>query len=115
MPIDTDPAPGFLATSGTTTYPDATDDGTTTAGSSIVLDKNVTVLESMVVEDPGSANGTITIANHAGTKTIVIPILTAAPQPMHWGPYGKKLAGWTGIRAALTGTGMKVRILFRYS
>lgn len=109
------PSWSVLATSGTTTYPSfTTQDGTTTAGSSSVLSTQMECIESIVVENAGSADGTLTISDHAAGKSIVIPIPTAAPRDMHWGPYGMKMiTPWIGLAAALTGTAMKVRVVFR--
>lgn len=110
----------FAVASGATSYPvRSTPDGTGTAGSSDFLSASGIILEGYVVEAEGSADGVLTISDHAGTAgtDINIDIQTNAASVVRatgaqFGPHGIAVP-WTGIRAALTGTGQRVRVIFR--
>jgi hypothetical protein len=106
------PAPSLLATSGTTTYPvNQPSDGTVTQASSDFATARIKSIESIIIEDPGSLDGILTIKDHAGTRTVAtIPLADQIDK--HYGVYGREL-NIVGLSAVLTGTGMKVRLLFR--
>lgn len=109
------PSRSFLATN-TATYPLVdTIDGTTTAASSeTILVSNIT-LESVVIEAFGGADGTVTVKDHAGSKTITLPIVALAPRDFHYGPYGMRLHGWKGIQAVCSDAAAKARVVFRFA
>lgn len=117
------PSVSFTATTGAAGYPlrctsgtaaAVSPDGTTTAGSSALINTRIAALESIIIERVGSANGTITVSDHAGTAAtdIVVDLLFAAPQIYHYGPYGIEVP-WTGIKAVVTGTAATVRVVCR--
>ena len=123
MAMEIGPSISFTATTGAAGYPLRTKDGTaaanspngtTTAGSSALITSRVIALESVIIERVGSANGTITISDHAGTAAtqIVLDLLFAAPQVYHYGPYGIEVP-WTGIKCVVTGTAATVRVVCR--
>lgn len=87
--------------------------GTATAGSSSYINANIASIDAIIVESHGSADGALTISDHAGTAgtAIVIDVLTASRNPINVGPFGIA-TGWTGIKVALTGTGLRVRVAF---
>lgn len=105
----------FLATS-TVTYPkaDVLAGSTTAADSEVATSANIW-LESVVIEAVGGADGTVTIANHAGTVSFTLPILIAAARDYHYGPYGMRLKGFLGLRAVCSDATAKARIVFRNS
>lgn len=104
----------FLATN-TATYP-LVDSivGTTTAGSSATATTRGIMLESVVIESVGGADGTVTISDHAGGNSFALPIVLLARADFHYGPYGMELKGFLGIRAVTSDATAKVRILIRW-
>ena len=86
--------------------------GTTTAGSSDLINRRVISIDFVIVEAYGSADGVLTISDHAGTagKSFDLAILTATRQPIDLGPKGMHTGGWTGLKVALTGTAQRVRV-----
>jgi len=119
MALSDQPRKSFNAASGAgATYPQAgTPDGTTTAASSEAITKRVSVLYGVVIESHGSADGTLTIADHAGTAStdIVLSLLTLGTAKSVWfGEAGIEVP-WTGISATLTGIAQRVRVIYGYN
>lgn len=110
----------FTVASGASGYPlRAVPDGTATQGSSDFANASSIILEAVIVESEGSANGVLTIHDHAATTAtdINIDIATDAAsitphRVIPFGPYGIGVP-WKGIGATLTGTAIRCRVIFR--
>ena len=103
----------FIVSSGASAYPLKTDmDGTATAGSSDFITAAGIVVIGYLVEAHGSADGVLTLSDHGGTAgtDINIAVLTAVTSVKYVSCETK--TPWTGIKAALTGTGLRVRVFF---
>lgn len=103
----------FRVQSGETRYPlNSTTVGTATDTASSAITRTSISIVRVIVENSGSADGTLTLSDHAGTAgtAIVINLPTLATS-QQFREYGIAVP-WVGLRAVLTGTAIICRVVW---